>query len=117
MVAPVALPVVLGNGAVVMELNPSIGEAGICQLVDGALGASPHIVEVASKNDGSVIGVLLDVAKKLVNSLRASQSIVPLISKAMLAIVHEYFCRVLTQRPHGDCRDQPPDRQCEMSCM
>lgn len=53
--APVALPVVLGNGAVVMELDPSIGEAGICQLVDGALGVGPHVVEVTGKDDGSAI--------------------------------------------------------------
>lgn len=93
--APVALPVVLGNGPVVMELDPSISEAGICQFVDGALGVGPHVVEVAGENDGSAIGVLLDVSKKLVNSFGASQSIGPLISKVMLAIIYEYFVKYI----------------------
>ena len=50
------------------QLNPSIAETSVCQLVDASACVGPSVVGVTADNDGSAIGVGLDVLKDLVNA-------------------------------------------------
>lgn len=64
-----------GIGAFLDNLDPRIGEACICELVDTSSGVGPSIIGVASDNDSSVLGIAVDVAQNLVDSCRASVDI------------------------------------------
>ena len=61
-----------GELSTVDQLNPSIAETSVCQLVDASACVGPSVVGVTADNDGSAIGVGLDVLKDLVNASLSS---------------------------------------------
>ena len=101
-----------GELSSVDQLHPSIAETSVCQLVDASASVGPSVVGVAADNDGSSIGVGLDVLKDLVNASFSSLDIAAVRSIDQIRLIQDTLTwDWLTQRRRGGCKDRPQHRQ------
>lgn len=96
------------------ELDPSIAETSVCQLVKASSSVGPSVVCVATNDHSPTIGVGVDVGKDLVNTSRSSINIALVRSTQSIILANlrlKFSDVVLTQHRHEGCRDQLRLRQ------
>lgn len=62
------------------HLNPGVGEAGIDEEADAAVGGGVAVIGITTDDDGTAGGVVVDVSKYLVDARTAGVSVALLIT-------------------------------------